>query len=106
MMGAMTDVLAHPFRLTGNAVATVDDTSDAGAAQEIALLCATRIGERDLVPGYGIPDPAFDQLELGVVNAGLALYGPPGVTVTDLSISLDTTGLVASAVLIFDRADD
>lgn len=104
-MTVMTNVLAHPFALAGNAVAVVDDGSDTGAAQEIALLCATRLGERELVPGYGIPDPAFDALELAEINAGLTLYGPPGVSVTDLAVTLDPTGLIAAAVLTFDRTD-
>ncbi len=79
----MTYVLAHPFRLVGNHLAVVDDGSDAGLAQEIAVLVCTRPGERRLVPDYGITEPVDYGLSLAEINLGLAIYGPDNLVVTD-----------------------
>lgn len=97
----MALVIAHPFRLAGSQVAVVEDGSDAGVAQEIAVLVSTRPGERPLVPSYGVTDPAFDGLHVAEVNAGLALYGPPGVTVSGIDVdALDPR--TQRAVLTYD----
>lgn len=97
----MADVLAHPFRLAGTAIAVVDDATDDGVAQEIAVLVSTRAGERPLVPDYGLGSAEFDGIDVTQVNAGLAAYGPPGVTVTDLEVAW--TGPAEQAVtLTFD----
>lgn len=89
MMAAMTSVIAHPFRLAaGGAVAVVDDRSDAGLAQEIAVLVATRKGERPLVPGYGLTDPVFDQVDVAQINAALTAYGPDGLTVDGIDVTV------------------
>lgn len=82
----MVDVLAHPFHLDGDVIAVVDDASDAGIAQEIAMLLATHKGERQLVPDYGITDPVFDQPDVAEINAAIATYGPEGLVVTDLDV--------------------
>lgn len=72
----MARVLAHPFRLTGSNVATVEDGSDAGLIQAAAVLVTTRRGERPLVPAFGISDPAFGNLSMAEINAGLTMFGP------------------------------
>lgn len=69
-------VLAHPFRLSGAAVAVVDDGSEQGVAQLVAMLLSTRKGERPLRPGYGITDPVFSRMDLAEINAGLTMFGP------------------------------
>lgn len=90
----MAFVLAHPFRVAGSRIAVVDDASDAGLAQEIAVLVGTRRstgggpGERPLVPAYGVADPTFQGLDLAEINAGLSLYGPAGLLVTDLEVDV------------------
>jgi hypothetical protein len=103
MMGAMTAVLAHPFRLAGSNVATVDDDSEAGARQEIAVLVTTQLGERLMVPDYGVTDPTFGSgLDLAEVNAGLSEFGPDGVVVTGYSAGLPDDRGVAAVTLEFD----
>lgn len=65
-------VLAFPFRLAGDSVATVTDDRD----QLVALLATTRRGERPLVPAYGVSDPVFGSIDVAELNAGLAMFGP------------------------------
>ena len=81
------DLISHPFRLEANgAVATVEDGTEEAAAEGIAVLVLTRRGERDLVPGFGMTDPTFDELSVAELNVGLAEYGPD-VIVTDVAIT-------------------
>jgi hypothetical protein len=89
-------ILSHPFRLAPNgSIAVVDADSDQGRAEQLAVLCLTRIGERDLVPGFGITDPVFTGIDPAEIVAGLAAYGP-AVTVSDVSSTFedDSTQLV------------
>lgn len=73
----MTQLLAYPFTTTvGGLVATVDHESSAAKAQQVAVLVATRLGERPLVPGFGITDPAFRGLRAVEVRAAVELFGP------------------------------
>lgn len=74
----MARILSHPFRLTpvGNVV-TVEQDSDQADREQIAVLALTIRGERPLVPGFGITDPAFAGFEAGELAAGVATYGPP-----------------------------
>lgn len=72
----MALILSHPFRLQRGRVATVEQQSDAGDAEQIAVLCLTRPGERPLVPGYGLPDPAFSGFEPAELAAAVAMWGP------------------------------
>lgn len=86
-------LLSHPFRLEASgAVATVEDGTEEAAAEGIAILALTRLGERDLVPGFGISDPAFDTMSIDELNVGLSEYGP-AVTVTDVTITHPTDTL-------------
>lgn len=89
-------ILSHPFRLAPNgAVATVEADSDAGESEQIAVLALTRAGERPLVPGFGIPDPAFaTSYPTGALIAGLATYGPPVRVVDVTSTALSDTEVV------------
>lgn len=85
------DVISHPFRLapTGE-VATVLDGSEQANAEAIAVLVSTRVGERVLVPGFGIADPVFGRIDPAEVNAGVATYGPDDVTVTSVDVDYPT----------------
>lgn len=85
--------MAHPFRLAGTHVATVDEGSEQAVAQAIAVLTATRRGERPLVPAFGVTDPVFDRIDLAEINAGLALYGPDDVVAVDLAVEWPEPGL-------------
>lgn len=97
----MTLVLAHPFRLAGAHLAVVDDSDDTGFAQEIAVLAATRLGERPLVPDFGILDPTFGTVDVAELNRGLALFGPPGLAVTAMAVTVVDRSL-QRVVLSFD----
>lgn len=92
------DVISHPFRLspTGE-VATVLEGSERANAEAIVALVSTRVGERVLVPGFGVTDPVFADLDLAEVNAGLSTYGPEDVTVNAIEVDhpADTRATIA-----------
>jgi hypothetical protein len=90
-------ILSHPFRISGNgAVATVEQTSDQANAEQVAVLILTEVGERPLVPGFGVTDPTFSLLDPVEVAAGLTAYGPD-VRVIDVRVDVesDSTQLVS-----------
>lgn len=86
-VAAIAAILSHPFRLAlDGTVAKVEQTSDAGAGEQIAVLCLTRPGERPLVPGFGLADPTFDGFQPSALAAALALWGPEvGLEAVDIS---------------------
>lgn len=95
-LGPMAPILSFPFRIAGGKAVHVEESSDAGRAEMLAVLLSTRIGERPMVPGYGVTDPTFDELDAGEVAAGVALYGPAVVitgvdTVFTDAASMDVT---------------
>lgn len=73
----MPGILSHPFRLHAGRVATVEQDSDTADAEQIAVLALTRLGERPLVPGFGMTDPTFVGFDEGELRGGVAVYGPP-----------------------------
>ena len=80
----MTMLISHPFRFTSNGVvATLDDQSDDYLAEQIAVVIQTRPGERQLVPGFGLNDPAFDQLSASELQVACDMYGP-NVSILDV----------------------
>ncbi len=86
----MTQILSYPFRLhPDGTVATVDQSSDQGNAEQVGVLLLTVAGERALQPGFGIPDPTFGGIDPGVIAAQVARYGPP-VTVTAVAATAAT----------------
>lgn len=98
------DLLSHPFRLEPNgSVATVEDGTDEAHAEGLAILALTRQGERTLVPDFGLPDPAFDEVSMADLNVGLIDYGPP-VEVTDLTTT-EVTDTLERVTITFDDAD-
>jgi hypothetical protein len=71
-------MLSYPFRVAANgSCAVVDQNSDEGNAEQIAVLALTRTGERALRPGFGVADPAFAGFVPGELASKIALYGPP-----------------------------
>lgn len=86
----MARILSHPFRLgrTGEAV-TVEQDTDPANAEQLAVLVLTRLGERTLVPSFGIPDPAFGELDRGALAAAVELHGPP-VSIEALEVAYPT----------------
>ena len=93
-------LISHPFRLLpGGDVATVLEGTDEADAEQLAILVLTRKGERQLVPRFGVRDPAFSGLDLAEINAGLAQFGPP-VSATSLDVTYPSPE-TARAVIAF-----
>lgn len=92
----MAAILSHPFRLTADGrVATVEQDSDPADIEQIAVLALTRNGERALVPGFGMRDPAFSGFERTELAAALALWGPPvQIATVDITAVDDATQAV------------
>ncbi|WP_053207956.1 hypothetical protein [Jiangella muralis] len=98
-------ILSHPFRIADTgAVVTVDEGTTAAAAEAVAVLALTRLGERRMVPAFGVSDPAFDGYDAGELSAGLSQWGPDGVTVesVDTEWENDTT---AVTTITFEEED-
>jgi hypothetical protein len=91
-------VLSYPFRVGANGqVATVEQGSDEHRAELLAALILTRPGERDLVPGFGVPDPVFAGIDVAAVEGAAAVFGPK-VTISDVQVTV--TGPGSQDVLI------
>lgn len=81
----MARILSHPFRLELNGqVAAVEQDTATADAEQIAVLALTRLGERPLVPAFGVTDPAYRGLDPAELRGGIAVFGPP-VTVTGIT---------------------
>lgn len=82
----MSRIISHPFRVgrTGEVV-TVEQDSDDGLAEQIAVTALTRRGERELVPDFGIDDPAFAAFDAGDLINALSVFGPP-VVIEDVKV--------------------
>lgn len=79
-------LLAHPFRLDGaGAAATVEQGSEADVDQALQVSIGTVVGERDMAWAFGLPDPGWHGISAEDVQAVINLYGPYGVTITDVS---------------------
>lgn len=85
--GAVARILSHPFRLWPNgAVVTVEQESEEADREQIAMLALTRVGERVLVPGFGLTDPVHgDGFPVTELAAQIAEWGPP-VTLHDVAV--------------------
>lgn len=73
----MARILSHPFRLVGSQVATVEQESAAGQAEQLSALLLTKRGERTLVPAFGVTDPVFGDVDTAELNLAVSLFGPP-----------------------------
>lgn len=82
-------ILSYPFRVAGDRIASVDQTSDEANAEQLAVLILTRPGERSMAQSYGVPDPAFGVLTAGDVAAAVAIFGPP-VTIESIDVTYPT----------------
>lgn len=69
--------MSVPFRIRYGRVATVDQASDMARAEQISVLARTHLGERPLVPNFGITDPTFRQFDPNELQLGIDTYGPP-----------------------------
>lgn len=101
----MTQVLAFPFRIdavSGRAAAVTVGTEQE-AADAIAMLALTRLGERELCPGFGTRDPAYtEDVDItGEIAAGLLVWGPDDVDVSSQSVLFDPETGVAEVSIVF-----
>lgn len=73
----MPRTLSWPLRLNPNgSYATVEQGSDDADREQLAQLILTRPGERPLIPGYGLTDPAFAGFDASELAAKALTYGP------------------------------
>lgn len=78
-------LISFPFRLSGSASVTTRDDADIDyLGEELAQLIQTQPGERELVPTYGVNDPAFATLDSGMLAAQIETFGPP-ISIEDVS---------------------
>ena len=57
----VAQLISFPMRLQSNGrIALVEQDSEDHIGEELAILVLSRPGERDLVPTFGIEDPAFE----------------------------------------------
>ena len=97
----MARVLSYPFRLWPNGVAvTVEQDTEEADAEQIAVLALTRIGERTLVPGFGITDPVHVGFPTTELAAQIAEWGPP-VRLREVAI-IATTDSTQTVEVTFD----
>lgn len=73
-----TNLIGFPFSLNGSGnVTTLPDDSDDYYAGELAMLCMTHLGERELAPDYGITDPTFQTFDDIEFIGQVETFGPP-----------------------------
>jgi phage baseplate assembly protein W len=78
---------SYPFRLEGNSFAVVDQDTPDDIVQSVEILVATRRGQRQELPDYGIADPLFeDGLDLQDITDAIADWEPRATTAVDSEI--------------------
>lgn len=78
------NLISFPFRLRQNGLlATVEQDSEAHHSEELAIIVLSRPGERDLVPDFGVNDPAYEDLHESEVAAQVELFEVP-VTISSV----------------------
>lgn len=92
-------VLSFPFQLgpDGSAV-VVGYGTDAEVEQAIGVLTLTHLGERPMVPTFGVPDPAFAGLHPGDIQVGLNEFGPEDVTITNITATPVTESMSQASI--------
>jgi hypothetical protein len=89
----MTELIGFPFTITKNgSVVTREDGSVDGLSEDIAVLCLTQPGERELVPEFGLPDISFDGILQEELAGKIALFGPE-VSVNNIKSSFPREGI-------------
>lgn len=86
----MVQLISFPPRLSpqGDFVTRADGDPNL-YAEELAVIISTRPGERELVPLFGLSDPAFDAVDADELSSQVGLFGPP---VAILSLVTVVTG--------------
>ncbi|AYD81532.1 baseplate protein [Arthrobacter phage KBurrousTX] len=103
-----TGPLSIPFRLNPDGTAaTVGYGTDREVDEAIVALVLTHMGERQMNPAFGVPDPAFAGLDTGDIQVGLDQYGPAGITIQSVtSEPVDGSDQVVRAVVAWQRDSD
>lgn len=79
-------LISFPFRLRANGrLATVEQDTEEHHGEELAVIILTHPGERDLVPDFGVNDPAYETLHEAEVSAQAELFEVP-VTVHEVHV--------------------
>jgi hypothetical protein len=73
----MTVLLTFPFRLEGGSAVVADDASEIYLGDELAQLIQTQPGERELVPGFGLNDPAYTVFDVSMLEAQIDQFEMP-----------------------------
>lgn len=98
-------LIAHPFRLGGDGrVETHEQDSDAYLAERIALILGTHLGERPLVPAFGVSDPAYDALTLPSIQNQMTIFEIPA-TITSVDRD-DVSESTSSYRVTFERTEE
>ena len=88
----MAKLIAFPFRVTASsAIVTREDGTEQCFTEELAELCLTRPGERELVPQYGLSDPVFDEFNQTELVGRVSLF-LPNIRITDVESSYPKNG--------------
>lgn len=88
----MTKLIMFPFQVREGQVVTADDGSDTYVAAELAQLCLTLEGERELEPSYGIKDPTFQDFDPADFSHKALVFGPEGLQITNIRMSQTRKG--------------
>jgi hypothetical protein len=99
--------LAHPFQLDGAGhAATVQDGTDPWVEQLLQVTIGTNVNDRDMAWAFGVPDPVWHGLGADDVQAAINLYGPAGVSITDvLTVPTSDTSATIQVVWFWASAD-
>lgn len=80
-------LLSHPFRVQPDGtVAAVEQGSPEFNIEQLAMYIMTIVGERRLVPGFGLRDPVFGDFDEGEIATGISFYGPPDISLQSVNI--------------------
>lgn len=70
----MAATLRLPLQIAGSGLRTLEQDTTREIGQSVALLLATRPGERRSVPDYGTPDPLFGGFNPAAAAAAVAIW--------------------------------
>ena len=92
------EAFSFPFRFVNGRVAVVDTQTDAYAAQKIASIIQTDIGELVITPTFGTDPAEFDQFDLANLTYDVARYFPE-ITIEIVREVLKEDGTVSVEVV-------
>lgn len=70
-------LIAFPFEMDeSGGIRTQEDGTDEYAQSELMMILAVNTGERELVPGFGIPDPRFSEVDTHAIATCTQVFAP------------------------------